>query len=72
MKLDKYKWISPKAETDESGTIRRVGDIQKDVYCRHPQHDRPLMIVLPEGRYEHTCPGCKRVEAFVIRTDYRL
>jgi hypothetical protein len=34
--------------------------------CRHPEHDPPGMIVLPPGTYEHTCPGCKRVQTIVV------
>lgn len=30
--------------------------------CRHPEHDPPGHIVLEPGTYEHTCPGCGRVQ----------
>ena len=27
--------------------------------CRHPEHEPPNMLVIPEGMiYRHVCPGC--------------
>lgn len=34
--------------------------------CLHPEHNPPNMIVLPPGRYKHTCPGCGHEQTFFV------
>lgn len=52
--------------------LRRVSDLTDEAtwtkaVCRHREHSPPSMIVLPEGVYEHVCPGCGHVTRFVVR-----
>jgi predicted RNA-binding Zn-ribbon protein involved in translation (DUF1610 family) len=35
--------------------------------CIHPEHDPPMHIVLEEGVYEYTCPGCGAKQIFTVR-----
>ena len=48
----------------------RVGDIESphggDRFCRHPEHEPAKHVVLPPGRYRHTCPKCGRVLYFTV------
>lgn len=40
--------------------VKKVGEvIPMPQRCKDPEHDFPNMIVLPPGRWEHTCPTCK-------------
>lgn len=34
--------------------------------CRHPEHDPPGYIVLEDGAYKYTCPGCGEVRVFTV------
>lgn len=47
--------------------LRKLGDLHNHQTCRHPDHDPPTMIVLPDGIYEHTCPGCGQKTTFTIQ-----
>lgn len=38
--------------------VKKIGDIPNKSFCSHPEHNFPNMIVLPDGIYEHVCPGC--------------
>lgn len=34
-------------------------DDEPNVICRHPEHNPPMGLYIPEGkRYRHICPGC--------------
>lgn len=46
--------------------IRRLPDREGDKICRHPEHRVPTMISLPNGTYEHTCPGCGKKTIFRV------
>jgi hypothetical protein len=35
--------------------------------CKHPEHELPTQICLPNGTYEHECPGCGRIIPMVIK-----
>ena len=55
------------------GCLRRIGDLDETEPtepCRHPEHDPPSMIVLPPGKYEHTCPGCGHTVTFDVQGSY--
>jgi hypothetical protein len=52
--------------------LRRVGDLPdaapwNEGPCYHREHSPPSMIVLPEGMYEHVCPGCGHVTRFTVQ-----
>ena len=34
--------------------------------CADPEHNPPGYIVLENGRYKHTCPGCGHVQVFTV------
>lgn len=38
------------------------------IACRHPQHDPPTLRLYRDGLHEHTCPGCRTVQVFVVST----
>ena len=38
----------------------------KKFNCRNPEHNPPGHIVLEDGAYKHTCPGCGKVTVFTI------
>jgi len=51
-------------------TIRRIADeeltwLPCDV-CRHPDHNPPSHMYLPNGQYEHECPGCKSITRLAV------
>lgn len=34
-------------------------DLPAGYRCRHPSHEFPSMLYVPEGKgYKHVCPGC--------------
>jgi hypothetical protein len=37
---------------------KKIADLPRQQYCRHPDHNPPSMMVYPPGIYEHTCPSC--------------
>ncbi len=45
---------------------KKIADLPRQQYCRHPEHNPPSMIVLPPGIYEHTCPSCGRRVTFRV------
>ncbi len=48
--------------------IEDSGTMWKDEgFCSHPEHEPPMHIVLENGKYRHTCPGCGKVKEFVVR-----
>ena len=48
--------------------MKRISDLPKPKGpCMNPGHYPPSMIVLPDGIYEHTCPGCGNVETVVVQ-----
>jgi len=57
-------------------SIKRIGDLVEKKHigikwdsprpCHHPEHNVPMHISLPNGRYEHTCPACGKVTQFAI------
>jgi hypothetical protein len=46
--------------------IKKIGDINRNQFCSHPEHNFPNMIVLPDGIYEHICPGCGAKQVVTI------
>lgn len=34
--------------------------------CTNPEHNPPKYRVFKPGIYEHTCPGCKEKQIFVV------
>jgi hypothetical protein len=38
------------------GGFKKIADLPGD--CRHPEHEPPKHVVLDNGVYEYTCPGC--------------
>ena len=40
--------------------------------CTDPDHNPPDMIVLPPGRYRHTCLTCGKVVEFVVPEGPRM
>jgi hypothetical protein len=59
------KWQSQDVEeSNTGGGLRKIGDLPK--ICRHPEHHPPSMIVLPDGVYEYTCPGCGARQRFIV------
>jgi hypothetical protein len=34
--------------------------------CRHPEHNPPNMIVLEDGAWEYTCPGCGHRQIVIV------
>ena len=34
--------------------------------CLHPEHEPAKNIVRTPGTYQHTCPGCGKVEVFEV------
>ena len=47
--------------------LKKIGNLPKFYYCRNPEHNPPTMIVLPDGIYEHTCPGCGQTTTFTVQ-----
>lgn len=43
---------------------KKIADLLRP--CRHMDHDPPRNIVLDDGIYEHSCPGCGEVQAFEV------
>lgn len=46
--------------------LRRIGDVRETKPCRHPEHNPPMHIVLPDGVYEHECPSCHSRQIFTV------
>lgn len=46
--------------------LKKIADLPRQQFCRHPEHNPPGHIVLSPGVYEHTCPGCKSVFRFSV------
>ena len=45
-----------------SGGFKKIEDKAWDLHpCRHPDHNPPSHISLPNGTYEYTCPACGNV-----------
>ncbi len=46
--------------TDRNNRKSGFEDDTQSVWpCRHPEHDPPGHIVIPQGKiYRHICPGC--------------
>lgn len=37
-------------------------DLPKNKTCRHPEHEPPSHICIPQGKgFRHVCPGCGRI-----------
>lgn len=42
-------------QRDDNG----IFDLPTDKTCRHPEHNPPTGICIPQGKgYKHVCPGC--------------
>ncbi len=50
----------------EGGT-RKIAELPDSEICNCPEHNPPLMMVFPDGVYEHVCPRCKHKSHFTIR-----
>lgn len=37
-----------------------------DPPCNHPEHNPPMFMVYPPGRWRHTCPACGKVQEFEV------
>lgn len=49
------------------GGFRKIDDkLYIKEPCRHPEHQPPMHIVLENGTYEYTCPGCGEVRTIVV------
>ncbi len=47
--------------------LERIKDYSvKKSECTDSEHSPPGHIVLENGRYEHTCPGCGHVQEFIV------
>lgn len=67
MNDDYYKQIDEcLGRIGKQGGTRKIGDLPKYHKCRHPEHNPPGMIVLPDGLYEHVCPGCGHAQHFTV------
>lgn len=42
----------------------------EQIFCRHPEHNPPGMMVFSPGAYEHTCPACKKITVFRVTGTY--
>ena len=51
-------------------TLRKIKDLdgwpEVQRPCTHPEHRPPTMIVLTDGVWEYTCPGCGHVTTFTV------
>lgn len=64
--------ITPKDSWTESrlsylqkrGGLKKIGEVKRA--CRNPSHNPPMHIVLEDGIYEWTCPGCKQTQTFTV------
>lgn len=51
-----------KIYTDKSGFF----DLDNVSQCKHPEHDPPSHIHIPEGKgYRHICPACGKVSTLI-------
>lgn len=57
-------WKSDSRTYGTAAGIRKIGEVP--VPCSHPEHYPPSHMVLPPGRYEHTCPACGRRTEFTV------
>lgn len=48
--------------------LKKIGEVNPP--CIHPEHYPPSMIVLPAGRYEHSCPRCGQRTTFTVQSNY--
>ena len=56
-------------ETKKTGSFF---DLPKVKICRHPEHEPPKFIHIPQGKgYKHTCPECGQ-ESTIIPTQFTL
>lgn len=51
------------------GGLRKIADAPPPP-CRNREHDPPMGIVLPDGTYEHECPGCHDKQVFTVTRPY--
>lgn len=49
------------------GGLRKIANLPKEHGCLNPGHDFPSMIVLEEGVWEHTCPGCGHTQVVTVQ-----
>lgn len=44
--------------------MKKVADLPQA--CMHPEHSPPGHVVLSDGIYEHTCPGCGFTSTVIV------
>lgn len=58
-------WNEPTRQPRRGGT-RKIRDLPKAHFCRHPSHNPPGHMVFQPGVYEHVCPGCGHTQIFTV------
>lgn len=39
---------------------------QNKIYCKHPEHNPPMFLYIPQGKgYKHVCPCCGKESKLV-------
>lgn len=43
----------------------KIAEIKEET-CLNPEHNPPSHMVFDSGVYQHTCPGCGKVQTFTV------
>ncbi len=46
---------------------RKLPDSFKIEFCKDPEHNPSMYLVLEPGNYEHICPKCGKIQKFVVK-----